>query len=112
MPSRLKLCLVVLCTYRWIFAQSIPAPLPDADQKPGSIAGTGRRGWTSQPLRRAKEAHSPAEAGGSSLAQITDDKGKFSFPKVAPGTYSVSVQRDGYLKQTAGRIGKNGRAHA
>jgi hypothetical protein len=47
----------------------------------------------------------PAETSGSALVQTTDEKGKFSFPKVAPGTYSITVQRDGYLKQTAGRIG-------
>ena len=57
------------------------------------------------PLRRAQVLLSPAEAGGTSLAQTTDDNGKFSFPSVVPGTYSVSVQRDGYLKQTVGRIG-------
>jgi hypothetical protein len=39
------------------------------------------------------------------LVQTTDERGKFSFPKVVPGTYSITVQRDGYLKQTAGRIG-------
>ncbi len=104
MPSRLKLCLVVLCTQQWIFAQSVPAP-PDANKEPGSIAGTVRSDSTGQPLRRAQVVLRSADASGSSLAQITDDKGKFAFPKVAPGTYSVTVQRDGYLKQTAGRIG-------
>lgn len=102
---RPKLCLVVLCTCPWAPAQSIPAALPDADKKPGSIAGTVRSDSSGQPLRRAQVVLSPAEAGGSSLAQVTDDKGKFSFPMVLPGTYSVTVQRDGYLKQTAGRIG-------
>jgi hypothetical protein len=104
MPSRLKLCLIILCT-QLVGAQSVPGPSPDADKKPGSIAGTVRSDSTGQPLRRAQVVLSPADASGSSLAQITDDKGKFSFPKVAPGTYSVTVQRDGYLKQTAGRIG-------
>lgn len=97
----LKLCLVLLCAHQWISAQSAP----DAAKKPGSIAGTVRSDSNGQPLRRAQVVLSPAESGGSSLAQTTDDLGKFSFPKVVPGTYSVSVQRDGYLKQTAGRIG-------
>ena len=72
---------------------------------PGSIAGVVRSDSTGQPLRRAQVLLSPAETGGSSLIQTTDERGKFSFPKVIPGTYSVTVERDGYLKQTAGRIG-------
>jgi uncharacterized protein (DUF2141 family) len=86
-------------------AQSTPDPPPDAAKQPGSIAGTVRSDSTGYPLRRAQVVLSPAESGGSALAQTTDDLGKFSFPQVVPGTYSVSVQRDGYLKQTAGRIG-------
>jgi Carboxypeptidase regulatory-like domain len=110
MPSRLKLCLIILCIWQCGFAQSSPASIapataPEADKKPGSISGTVRSDSTGQPLRRAQVLLSPAEAGGSSLVQTTDDRGKFSFPTVLPGTYSVSVQRDGYLKQTAGRIG-------
>jgi len=105
MPSWLKLCLVILCSQYCASAQSAPAPPPDADKKPGSISGTVRSDSNGQPLRRAQVVLSPVEAGGSSLAQTTDDKGKFSFPSVAPGSYSATVQRDGYLKQTAGRIG-------
>jgi uncharacterized protein (DUF2141 family) len=86
-------------------AQTAPDPPPDAAKQPGSISGTVRSDSNGYPLRRAQVLLSPAEAGGTSLAQTTDDNGKFSFPSVVPGTYSVSVQRDGYLKQTVGRIG-------
>jgi hypothetical protein len=105
MPSPLKLCLVILCTHQWTSAQTAPDPPSDAAKQPGSISGTVRSDSNGYPLRRAQVLLSPAEAGGSSLAQTTDDLGKFSFPSIVPGTYSVSVQRDGYLKQTAGRIG-------
>jgi hypothetical protein len=105
MPSWLKLCLVIFYSQHCASAQSAPTPPPDADRKPGSISGTVRSDSNGQALRRAQVILSPAEAGGSSLAQTTDDKGKFSFPNVAPGSYSVTVQRDGFLKQTAGRIG-------
>ncbi len=64
-----------------------------------------RSDTTGQPLRRAQVVLRPADASGSSLAQTTDEMGKFSFPKVAPGSYAVTVQRDGYLRQIAGRIG-------
>jgi hypothetical protein len=105
MPSRLNLCLVILCAHQWMSAQTAPDPPPDAAKQPGSISGTVRSDSNGYPLRRAQVLLSPAEAGGTSLAQTTDDNGKFSFPSVVPGTYSVSVQRDGYLKQTVGRIG-------
>src|ERR1700676_4504351 len=104
MPSRLELCLI-LCTAGWIFAQNAPVPTADPEKKPGSIAGVGRSDTTGQPLRRAQVVLRPDEAGGRSLAQTTDEMGKFSFPKVVPGSYSVTVQRDGYLRQIAGRIG-------
>jgi hypothetical protein len=47
----------------------------------------------------------PADSKGSALFQTTDESGSFSFPKVAPGRYAITVQRDGYLPLSAGRIG-------
>jgi Carboxypeptidase regulatory-like domain len=104
MPSRLKLCVFILCTAACSFGQNVP-DAAEAEHKPGSIAGVVRSDTTGQPLRRAQVLLKPADAGGSSLAQSTDETGKFWFPKVIPGSYSVTVQRDGYLRQTAGRIG-------
>ncbi len=105
MPSWLKLCLVILYTQAWVLPQSAPTPPSVEKIEPGSIAGVVRSDSNGQPLRRAQVLLSPAETAGSSLVQTTDERGKFSFPKVVPGTYSITVQRDGYLKQTAGRIG-------
>jgi len=59
---------------------------------------------TGQPLRRAQVLLKPVEAGGA-IVQTTDDSGKFTFPKVTPGHYSISIQRDGYLPLQAGSIG-------
>jgi hypothetical protein len=59
---------------------------------------------TGQTLRRAQVLLKPVESG-SALVQTTDDSGKFAFPKVTPGHYSISVQRDGYLPLQAGSIG-------
>jgi Carboxypeptidase regulatory-like domain len=105
MPSWLKLCLVVGGAQVWALPQNVPNPAPVEEKEPASIAGVVRSDSTEQPLRRAHVLLSPAEAAGSALVQTTDEKGKFFFPKVAPGTYSITVQRDGYLKQSAGRIG-------
>ncbi len=47
----------------------------------------------------------PADSKGTALYQTTDESGGFSFPTVAPGRYAITVQRDGYLPLSAGRIG-------
>jgi hypothetical protein len=62
-------------------------------------------GATGQPLRRAQVLLRPAGSKGAALFQTTDESGGFSFPKVSPGRYAITVQRDGYLTLSAGRIG-------
>jgi hypothetical protein len=56
-------------------------------------------------LRRAQVTLKPANSAGAGLFQTTDESGSFSFPKVATGRYSITVQRDGYMPLSAGRIG-------
>ena len=66
-------------------------------------------GATGQALRRAQVLLKPADSAANSKArpryQTTDDSGTFGFPQVAPGRYIITVQRDGYLPLSAGRIG-------
>jgi len=63
-------------------------------------------GATGQPLRRAQILLRPADSkAGAPIYQTTDESGGFSFPKVAPGRYVITVQRDGFLPLSAGRIG-------
>jgi hypothetical protein len=62
-------------------------------------------GATGQPLRRAQVLLRPVDSKGTALYQTTDESGGFSFPKVATGRYAITVQRDGYLPLSAGRIG-------
>lgn len=104
LPFRLKLCLLAAGVPSLSHAQSVPAT-PAPQLEPGSIAGVVRSDATGQPLRRAQVALKPQDSGGSSLVQTTDETGKFSFTNVVPGTYSITVQRDAYLLQSAGRIG-------
>jgi hypothetical protein len=56
-------------------------------------------------LRRALVELRPAEAANGGLIQTTDDSGEFAFPKVTPGRYRITVLRDGFIRQMAGRIG-------
>jgi hypothetical protein len=101
-PLGLKLCLVTLSSTLALYAQISQTATPE---EPASIDGIVLSDATGQPLQRAQVALRPAEAGNGGLVQTTNETGVFSFPKVAPGRYSITVLRDGYLRQSAGRIG-------
>jgi Carboxypeptidase regulatory-like domain len=102
LPLRLEACLLVICCGPALHGQD--APPVTAEELPASIDGTVMSKATGQPLRRAQVLLKPVEAGGA-IVQTTDDSGKFTFPKVTPGHYSISIQRDGYLPLQAGSIG-------
>ena len=82
-----------------------PTTQPPEAEAPGVIQGTVLSGATGGPLRRAQVLLKPADSKGTPLYQTTDESGGFSFPKVAPGRYTITVQREGYLPLSAGRIG-------
>jgi hypothetical protein len=101
-PLELKLCLFILYATLPLGAQTSQTTIPE---EPASIEGVVLSDATGQPLRRAQVDLRPAEAANGGLVQTTDEAGAFSFPKVAPGRYSITVLRDGYIRQTAGRVG-------
>jgi hypothetical protein len=114
-PRILKLCLLALCCVVPVLGQDPPStppaisPPPTTEppeaQAPGVIQGTVLSGGTGQPLRRAQVVLKPTDPKASSTFQTTDESGSFSFPKVPTGRYTITVQRDGYLPLSAGRIG-------
>jgi len=69
------------------------------------VQGSVLSGASGQPLRRAQVLLRPVDPKGTSIYQTTDESGGFSFPKVAPGRYTITVEREGYLPLPAGRIG-------
>src|SRR5580658_5064738 len=108
----LKLCLLAVSSLAAALGQDQPAPIspppttqPPEAEAPGVIQGTVLSGATGQALRRAQVVLKPADSKGAGLYQTTDDSGSFAFPQVAPGRYSITVQRDGFLPLSAGRIG-------
>ena len=113
-PHALKFCLLAVVFCLSARAQD-PAPStispppttqPPAAQAPGSIQGAVVSGSTGQALRRAQVVLRSADTQATSLFQTTDESGAFSFPQVPPGRYTITVQRDGYLPLSAGRIGE------
>ena len=113
LPRALKLCLLTLCGLTCVLGQDQAPPAispppttqPPEAEAPGAIQGTVLSGATGQALRRAEVLLTPAGSKGAALYQTTDENGAFSFPQVATGRYSITVQRDGYLPLSAGRIG-------
>jgi hypothetical protein len=111
LPRAQKLCLLVICSLASAFGQDAPAISPPPTTQPpeasapGIVQGTVVSGATGQALRRAQVTLRPADPKAAAIYQNTDDSGGFQFPKVAPGRYILSVERDGYLPLSAGRIG-------
>ena len=117
MPRALKFCLLIATCVATALCQNVPqdqptpatSPPPTTQppeaEAPGVIQGTVLSGGTGQALRRAQVVLKPADSKGAGLYQTTDESGSFVFPKVAPGRYSITVQRDGFLPLSAGRIG-------
>jgi len=66
----------------------------------GSVEGTVVRTGSTDPIERVQITLS-APGLPTPLNALTDRDGRFSFPTVAPGRYSVRVQRDGYLVPSA-----------
>jgi len=115
-PRAFKLCLLMVWGLGSALCQDGPPSQPPAispppttqppeAEAPGIIQGTVLSGATGQTLRRAQVVLRPADSKGMALYQTTDDSGAFSFPKVAPGRYVITVQRDGYLPLSSGHIG-------
>ena len=92
---------------RWLLLAVISAVVPPADAMPQAgrtarISGRVFAGDTGKPLRGAfvniidTRAANPAERQGRWIA--TDANGRWDFPDLAPGRYTVVVTKSGYLK--------------
>jgi hypothetical protein len=61
----------------------------------GSVEGTVLRTGTAEPIERVEVTLSPGVP--TPITVLTDKEGRFSFPNVAPGGYTINIHRDGYL---------------
>src|SRR5271165_3986031 len=99
----LKLSLIALSAACALSAQDPPGPSTEG-QESGSVDGVVRSSATGQVLRRAQVTLSPVGARGGGRFQETGEDGKFSFPSLPPGRYSITVERDGYLRLAAAHL--------
>ena len=105
MPARhLRICAITLFSVGALLSQDQPAA-PAEHQEPGSVEGIVLNNATGQPLRRAEVTLKPVDSNDNGRFQVTSEDGKFSFPKIAPGRYSITVVRDGFQRLAAGRLG-------
>src|SRR5262249_61477294 len=71
-------------------------------QLPPSIEGHAVNLVTGEPVRRAILTLRPAGQQGSPRSATSDSAGRFLFESVPPGTYRLSAERTGFLRQEYG----------
>lgn len=72
-------------------------------QAPG-VQGIVVDAATRQPVPAAAVLLIRPDALAAALLATTDDGGRFTFPKVAPGDYRVRAERDGYLRSEVSSV--------
>ena len=83
--------------------QAFQATPNQQDQDPGQLEGFVVRLGTSTPVTRAKVTLGQDGVAGRRRNATTDGGGKFVFTDVVPGTYRVSVAREGYVDAEYGQ---------
>jgi protocatechuate 3,4-dioxygenase beta subunit len=82
--------------------QSTPSSSDD-DKQTASVEGTVVRAGTDEPLRKAQVILSRRDnKDGNSRVTVTGTDGKFMFKGVAPGSYDLYVDHDGYVARSYG----------
>lgn len=107
-PSRRPalLVLVGIAASCALHGQSVPGP--SGESKSVTVSGSVVNSRDGHPLKRASVAIKPADASSTlaSFSDTTDEKGRFLFPNVTLGRYSIQVARDGFLNSDTGWIGQ------
>ena len=90
---------------RWSYtvAGLVAAALVTAGQPPADkcrVEGTVLNALTGQPVRKAHIALTPGQ--GDPVLAATDIHGRYAIANLAPGTYHLTAQREGYMGQRYG----------
>jgi hypothetical protein len=99
----------ILLAFSLIHAQPAPlAPYTLPSDKPVATARLEGQVVTESgntPLRRVRVTLSSADGGKAAIGVDTDERGNFVIRDIAPGVYSLSAARDGYLPVKSFRKG-------
>src|SRR5215471_732823 len=94
MKPFLHLCLLFLLAVE----AAAKTPVTTEDKKPARIEGMVANRMTGQPLAHAHVHLSPEPASAAeSYGAITTTEGRFSIRGVNPGTFRISVEREGFI---------------
>lgn len=97
MFRRIVACMVVAVS---LLAQQRTAPQTSSANSVYAITGVLVDTATGQPIRRARVAIAPITARDAFTTVITGDDGLFAFTHLAPGKYTLTAQRRGYLTRS------------
>ncbi len=93
-------------------AQQPAAEADDAEKKLATVGGRLTDANTGEPVRKATLSLMQMPSGGAVMTGpppattvTTDSEGKFSFMKVEPGTYMLTAEKTGYVRQQYGSRG-------
>jgi protocatechuate 3,4-dioxygenase beta subunit len=78
-------------------------PQPVAPIPPASLEGKVLGATTGEPLRKAWVTLRQVEGRGRSQSALTDAGGRFTLKDIAPGRYTLSVDRNGFASQMYGQ---------
>lgn len=92
---------LAVCLVSMAAAQVIPGGAPQSGGGGVTVSGVVISARDGKPLKRASVLLKPVEAKTPARSDTTDDKGRFLFPNVRPGRYSLEAARDGYLNANA-----------
>ncbi|MBX9604556.1 MAG: carboxypeptidase regulatory-like domain-containing protein [Bryobacteraceae bacterium] len=72
--------------------------------EPAWVSGFVLHELTGQPIRRVQVTLRPGRAGEAAVGALTDDRGRFEIVDIPPGSYSLIVERDGFLGSSLARL--------
>lgn len=110
---QLTIALVSLLVYTSAtIAQQPASEAEDAEKKLATVGGRLTDANSGEPVRKATLSLMQMPSGGGSMtgpppatAVTSDSEGKFSFTKIEPGTYMLTAEKTGYVRQQYGSRG-------
>src|SRR5215469_343801 len=104
MRSCFVFCLLLLSPFK-SFGQlaTDPLPAPNAAGRLATVAGTVFRLDTGEPLKKATVTLANHTQSEGYYEDATDDQGHFRFENIEPGSYYLTVSRNGYVNAEYGQ---------
>jgi len=103
MRSRFIFCLLLLLPFASHCQNAADPPTPPDPIKQQAVAGTVLGPDTGEPLKKARVELDNRSDDKQSIYETTDELGQFHFESVQPGSYWLTVSRNGYVHSEFGQ---------